>query len=98
MEGIVDQEVFDFTSTREYDDVVAEAKKKGEKIWEFTSNVRCLTMGRLLWVLPRGVDIPCLLTRMVGLFRLHQFTRRPRKRKSTKLIAAVFRLRLRAYS
>ena len=26
------QEVFDFTQTREYDDVVAEAKKKGERI------------------------------------------------------------------
>ena len=30
--GLWDQEVFDFTTTREYDDVVAEAKKKGEKI------------------------------------------------------------------
>ena len=30
--GLWDQEVFDFTSTRKYDDVVAEAKKKGEKI------------------------------------------------------------------
>ena len=29
--GLWDQEVFDFTTTREYDDVVAEAKKKGEK-------------------------------------------------------------------
>ena len=30
--GLWDQEVFDFSTTREYDDVVAEAKKKGEKI------------------------------------------------------------------
>ena len=30
--GLWDQEVFDFTTTREYDDVVAEAKKKGEKV------------------------------------------------------------------
>ena len=30
--GLWDQEVFDFTQTREYDDVVAEAKKKGEGI------------------------------------------------------------------
>ena len=32
VEGIMDQEVFDSTTTREYDDVVAEANKKGEKI------------------------------------------------------------------
>ena len=30
--GLWDQEVFDFSTTREYDDVVAEAKKRGEKI------------------------------------------------------------------
>ena len=30
--GLRGQEVFDFTTTREYDDVVAEAKKKGEKV------------------------------------------------------------------
>ena len=34
----------------------------------------------------RGVDTPCLLTRMVGLFRLHLFPRRQRKRKSTRLL------------
>ena len=42
--------------------------------------------------------IPCLFTRMVDLFRLHRFPRRPRKRKSTNQIAAVLRLRLRVYS
>ena len=32
--GLWDQEVFDFCSTREYDDVVAEAKKKAKRsIW-----------------------------------------------------------------
>ena len=30
--GLWDQEVFDFSTTREYDDVIAEAKKKGEKV------------------------------------------------------------------
>ena len=30
--GLWDQEVFVFTTTREYDDVVAEAKKKGEEV------------------------------------------------------------------
>ena len=32
VKGLWDQEVFDFSTTREYDDAVAEAKKKGEKI------------------------------------------------------------------
>ena len=30
--GLWDQEVFDFTHTREYDDVVNEAKRKGQKV------------------------------------------------------------------
>ena len=30
--GLWDQEVFDFSTTREYDDVVKEAKRKGEKV------------------------------------------------------------------
>ena len=30
--GLWDQEVFDFSQTREYDDVVNEAKRKGQKV------------------------------------------------------------------
>ena len=46
----------------------------------------------------RGVDTPCLLTRMFCLSRLHLFPRRPRKRKSMRPIAVVRHPRLRAYS
>ena len=44
-----------------------------------------------------GADTPCLLTRMVGLFRLLLFLRRPRKRRSQTQIAGRKLLTPRAY-
>ena len=38
--GLWDQEVFDVSTTREYDEVVAEAKRKGEKLVYMDSSMR----------------------------------------------------------